>query len=75
MQLSDEQIQALGFGQAVPVEVGGREYVLVSRETYDRVKGILAEAPDADTLYDLIEAAMSDDDANDPGLDRYQKYK
>lgn len=26
-------------------------------------------------VYELIESAMSEDDANDPGLDLYQKYK
>ena len=73
MQLSPTQIEALDHGQAVPIEVEGREYVLLARAVYDRVKGVLGDALDGDALYELIETAMADDDANDPGLESYQK--
>jgi hypothetical protein len=41
MNLSSEQLQALEDGSAVPVVVEGREYVMVSREVYDRVKRVI----------------------------------
>ena len=41
MHLTPEQFQALQDGSAVPVIVEGREYVMVTREVYDRVKRVI----------------------------------
>jgi hypothetical protein len=75
MELSLTQLQALDDGQAVSVEFGGREYVVLARNVYDRVKGVLEDEVDGDALYDMIETVMAEDDANDPGLSSYQNYK
>jgi hypothetical protein len=75
MNLTHEQITALDQGKVVPFVVEGREYIVLSREHYDRVKGVLEGELDADSVYNLIEAVMAEDDAHDPGLESYQKYK
>ena len=75
MNLSPTQIDALEHGEAVSFAVGDREYVIVSRASYEREKNAATEALDPDTLYRLMEVAMQDDDANDPGLESYQKYR
>ena len=75
MNLTQEQVQAINRGEAVSVTVEGTKCMLVREEVYSRVQRVLEGALDGDTVYDLIDAAMSDDDANDPGLERYQKYR
>ncbi|HCS53904.1 hypothetical protein [Rubinisphaera sp.] len=45
MNLTGEQIQALAEGLTIPLVVEGREYVMVSREVYERVKQVLEDDP------------------------------
>jgi propanediol utilization protein len=75
MNLTQEQVQAINRGEAVSVTVEGTKCMLVREEVYSRVQRVFEGALDGDTVYDLIDAAMSDDDANDPGLESYQRYR
>lgn len=75
MTLTSEQQQAVKQGQVVPVIVDDTECVVVRKDVFDRVKNILSDNLDADTVYDLMEKVMAEDDANDPLLAGYQRYK
>lgn len=78
MNLTTEQLQAAEKGP-VTVEVEGKEYVLLSRQVYDRVKQVLYddsdELPSSKAIAGLVRETMAEDDANDPLLESYQKYK
>ena len=41
MNVTKEQLEAAGQGQAVEFEDGGRAFVLISREMYDRMKNLI----------------------------------
>jgi len=75
MNLTNDQIQALDHGQAVPVTVDGRQCVVLRQDVYDRVKRIM-EYDDSEMnpeeAYAAILAAW--DQEEDPGLDAYQDY-
>jgi hypothetical protein len=75
MNLTQEQIQQIEGGAAVSIAIEGTPCVVVRQDVYDRVKNVLDESLDADTVYDLIESVMAEDDLHDPGLESYQKYK
>ncbi len=50
-------------------------YVLVRRETYDRLKSLLAlDDYDPDDGLGHVNEIMADDDAKDPYLESYQHY-
>jgi len=78
MNLTNDQVQAVKGGEAVPVlpaEVG-EECVLVRKDVYQRITHL----PDGSELnparlYSMVGHIMAEDDANDPSLESYQKYK
>jgi hypothetical protein len=62
MNLSPEQLQALEHGSCVPVVVQGREYVMLSREVYERVKRVL-EYDDSESPRETYPAVLKAWDA------------
>ena len=61
MNLTVEQQQALGEGEPVTVNVGGRECVLLTRQAYERVKNLLYDdSPWTDEEMDLLAAESAD---------------
>jgi len=76
MDLTNEQLQALDHGGAVPVIVDGRHCVVLRQEIFDRVKRAV-EYDDSDMspeeAYPAVLRAW--DQEEDPGLDVYQDYK
>lgn len=76
MDLTSEQIQAIDHGDAVAVNVDGRQCVVLRQEIYDRVKRVM-EYDDSEMspeeAYPAILRAW--DQEADPGLDAYQDYK
>ncbi len=76
MNLTNDQIQALDQGNAVPVAVEGRACVVLRQDVYNRVKQVIdyddSEANPEET-YSAVLAAW--DQEEDPGLDAYQDYK
>ncbi len=79
MNLTNEQVQAIREGshvRVVPPEVG-EECVVLRSDAYERIKGLVYDDSEADPagFYPLVNAIMAEDDANDPALDSYQKYK
>jgi hypothetical protein len=75
MNLSPDQLKAVAAGEPVPLLVERTRCVLIREDLFDRLKRVTSDALDADNLYDLIEETMAEDDANDPALESYQKYK
>jgi hypothetical protein len=75
MHLTREQIQSLESGAAVSIAVEGTPCVVIRQDVFDRVRNVFEAPLDADTVYDLMESIMADDDLHDPGLESYQKYK
>ncbi len=76
IELTEQQRQELSAPEPLAVDPQTRQiYVLVRRETYERLKAVLAlddYDPDEGTGY--INEVMAEDDANDPYLERYQQY-
>ncbi|MGA2031934.1 MAG: hypothetical protein ABSG68_06750 [Thermoguttaceae bacterium] len=79
MNLTNEQVQAIRQGAPVPVvplEVG-EECVVLRKDAYEK----MAQAADDETqsdparFYPLVGAIMAEDDAEDPALESYQRYK
>ena len=79
MNFTNEQVQAIRDGCPVPIippEVG-EECVVVRRDAYEKVKHLLYDDSEADPtrFYPLVSRIMAEDDAHDPALESYQKYK
>src|SRR4051812_32413705 len=76
IELREDQLQALDSPQQPPVAVDprtGQTYVLVRKEAYERLKGLLAmDEYDPDEGMALMNEVMAEDDANDPLLESYQ---
>jgi hypothetical protein len=75
MNLTTEQIKAVESGEPVPILVDQVKCVVIREDLWNRLKQVASDALSADVVYGLIEEAMADDDANDPALQSYQKYK
>lgn len=75
-ELTDQQRKELSSPEPVAIDSQtGQTYVLVRRESYDRLKALLAlddYDPDEGAAY--LNEVMAEDDANDPYLDSYQNY-
>jgi hypothetical protein len=78
MTLTNEQVQAVMGGEPVPIvppEVG-QECVMLRRDVYDQLREASSTSDfDPASYYSIIGEVMAEDDANDPALDSYQKYK
>lgn len=79
MQLTQEQSQALQ--EQNPLRMldteTEKEYVLISAELYEEFiqKLLGAEDMDLDAYLPYVNELMAEDDANDPLLESYQKYR
>ena len=79
MNLTSEQVQAIREGAPVsiiPPEVG-EECIVLRKDAYEKIKHLIYDDSEADTarFYPLVGAIMAEDDADDPALESYQKYK
>ena len=79
MNLTSEQVQAIREGVHVPIlppEVG-EECVVLRRDIYEKIKHLLYDDGEVEParFYPLVSAIMAEDDADDPALESYQKYK
>jgi hypothetical protein len=55
----------------------GEECVVIRRDAYEKIKHLLYDdsEPDPARFYPLVSAIMAEDDADDPALESYQRYK
>jgi hypothetical protein len=78
MTLTSEQVQAVIGGEPVPIvppEVG-QECVMLRRDVFEQLRDAsIAGDFDPARFYPLVGQIMAEDDANDPSLESYQKYK
>jgi hypothetical protein len=74
IELTHEQWQALSSVEnPTLVEPDSRtEYVLIRKDVYERWRRVFADEPDAALL---VNEMMAEDDAQDPLLGTYQKYR
>ncbi len=76
IELTKEQRCELKNPEPLAIDPQTRQtYVLVRKEVYERLKGLLAlddYDPDEGAAY--VNEIMAEDDANDPLLESYQKY-
>jgi PHD/YefM family antitoxin component YafN of YafNO toxin-antitoxin module len=75
IELTAEQARELAQPEPVAIDPTTREaYVLVRRETYERLKALLAlDDYDPDEGAAHINEVMAEDDAGDPLLESYQR--
>jgi hypothetical protein len=73
--LTPEQREAIE--QAISREGYARieDYVLLKAEDYDRLRTTLDHGPDMAQVGSLVAAAMEEEDAGDPLLESYQRYR
>jgi hypothetical protein len=81
IELTEQQQQSLEAGQEKPPRVFNprtqETFVLVRADVYEQLKGFLKEEDGLDMrqVAILVERAMREDDADDPALEAYQKYR
>jgi hypothetical protein len=80
IELTEAQSQALAESTETPPTVldplTKATYVLVDAGMYERMQAVLEEdGLDMRQVAVLVERAMRADDAEDPGLESYQKYR
>ncbi len=76
IELTEQQRQELSAPEPVAIDPQTREvYVLVRRETYERLKALLAmDDYDPEEGAADVNEIMAEDDTHDPYLDSYQHY-
>ncbi len=74
IELTEQQRQEPSAPEPIAIDPQtGETYVLVRRETYERLKALLAmDDYDPDEGAGYVNEVMADDDAKDPLLDGYQ---
>lgn len=78
--LTEQQQQALQAHPGEPPRVfnpaTNETFVLLPAAAYERIKALLEEeGPDMRQVAALVERAMREEDAGDPALESYQKYR
>lgn len=77
IELTEQQRHALQDPEPLAIDPQTKQtYVLVRKEAYERLKALLARDDyDPDEGMASINEVTADDDANDPLLESYQKYR
>jgi hypothetical protein len=79
MTITPEQKQAIERAGEAPVRVEDPEtndaYYLVKEDVFDRLRTVFDDGLDMKQVGILVDAAMREDDVDDPLLDSYQKYR
>ncbi|QDT30683.1 hypothetical protein [Gimesia panareensis] len=78
MKITREQAEAISRGEDVPVDVEGTECVLIRKDIYAKICGVIRmggtdEVTDAD-LRKMLARAFESSDWNDPAMDIYNDY-
>ncbi|WP_417383562.1 hypothetical protein [Gimesia sp.] len=78
MKLTKEQSEAISRGEEIPVDVEGTECVLVRKDIYARICGVLRTAGSdeltEEDLRRLLARSYESSDWNDPAMDIYNDY-
>ncbi|HEX5445194.1 MAG TPA: hypothetical protein VFW87_15250 [Pirellulales bacterium] len=77
MQVTPEQLHAVRQGEPVRLTSpdDGVECVVLRADIYDRVSALFDDSLNDSDVGVLIERTMLDDDADDPLLESYQRYR
>ena len=73
MILSADQLKALGQGEPIPVRIEDKECVVVQKDVFDRLQGLMYDASDLlpREAYAVVLQAI---DADDEDTDQYLDY-
>jgi hypothetical protein len=77
MIFTSAQIEAVKHGKPVRFCTSeiGVECVVVRADVYERVQSVVEDGLPMQQVGQLVQAAMREDDENDPLLDSYQQYR
>lgn len=75
ISLTDEHLRLAKDGRPVHFRDLDTDFVIVRADLYQRVERIFDDDDAIDDGLRLMNEVMADDDANDPLLDSYQKYR
>ncbi|EDL57029.1 hypothetical protein [Gimesia maris] len=78
MKLTKEQSDAISRGEEIPVDVEGTDCVLVRKDIYAKICGVLRKAGSdeltEEDLRKLLARSYESSDWNDPAMDIYNDY-
>jgi hypothetical protein len=74
VNLTKEQLEQAKSGQPVEIADKGDEFILIRKDLYDLGRRATDDWDPRDA-YPLVNEAMREDDASDPLLDSYEKYR
>ncbi|QDV16875.1 hypothetical protein Pan153_15090 [Gimesia panareensis] len=78
MKLTKEQSEAISRGEEIPVDVEGTECVLVRKDIYAKICGVVRTAASDELtekdLRRLLARSYESSDWNDPAMDIYDDY-
>jgi len=76
IELTEAQRQAVAAGPCRLVDPQTqRVYILVREDVFEKLEALLDEGLDMRQVGALVEAAMREEDKDDPSLDSYQHYR
>jgi len=75
MELTEAEKQTLRQGEPLQFQDEDVKCVVLRADLFERFRGLFNETLPSTVVTTLIDETMSDEDANDPLLDSYQKYK
>lgn len=74
-RLTEIEKQAVRNGEPVQFREDDVDCVVVRADVFQKLRGVLDETLPPEVVTRLVDQTMSDDDANDPLLESYQKYR
>ena len=70
MEITPEQLEALGSGKTISVEINKAKFVVLPQESFDEMRKLIEEAE----LRSVFARAVESSDWNDPSMDVYDDY-
>jgi len=77
IELTEEQCQQLSASEPVAIDLQtGKEYMLVPKDTYERLKGLLCAGTELDVRegYPLLDEVAGKAGWDDPAMDLYNRF-
>jgi len=75
MELTETEKQALRQGEPLRFQDEDVQCVVLRADLFERFHGLFSETLPSMVVTKLIDETMAEEDASDPLLDSYQKYK
>lgn len=76
IELTDEQLATVKSGKPVRLSLPDADLVLLRADAYERLGRAYDDRDFSPReAYPFVDRVMAEDDANDPSLESYQKYR